>query len=173
MAPWIGGDEVRQRPFILGGHSVIHVDHLAELPLQPIASATIPADVDLPALLEASGFTDEEQAYLLANRVARVPRRQIAAYLGWDVRRVERVARRVNRKLERIVGAEREQRGSSIELSFLAQVRPGAQYWDLEPLGIEFAEIMAAELIKINKTNSTFLFSGCPKAPTLATSSRD
>ena len=60
--------------------------------------------VDWAQLVAEAGLEADEITYLTANRIQNIPRRDIAAALGWSEARVERVRRRVDRRLAQIRG---------------------------------------------------------------------
>src|SRR5439155_22925521 len=104
-----------------------------------------PLDADLPEIAEgtminwepvfkASGFGPDELQFLLLHRVGEIPAADVAAGLGWDSRRLDRVRKQADRRVERLKTCLRRlidyENGNSRRLSFQRK-SPGVAGWNL------------------------------------------
>ncbi len=103
--------------------------------------------VDTGRLIDALGLDRDEKRYFVANKLNGIPRRRLAAVLGWKPARVAAVQVRLNRRLAC-------QRGTLRRDDFVMRgggdsrrpwYRDGRTY-ELSVLGKEFEEIMNEEL---------------------------
>jgi hypothetical protein len=106
-ASWIERENWEVQPAILDGKDVEHFDDLDIIDKRRWetigAAAHGSLRIDPEVVLLGCGLDAEERRLILANKIDDVPFSQMAAYLGWDRARVERVRRRCSRKLRALV----------------------------------------------------------------------
>jgi len=98
-------DGRRVRPIRLGARAVVSLEaaHPGAAPAWPAPSYAMYMDrSQLICLLKSVGFTFEEIRVIGANRLVGIPRDQLPDFLGWPLRFVETIRRRVTRKFETI-----------------------------------------------------------------------
>ena len=129
----------------LGGRRVLSLD---SLPPDVIAPVEISEPIDTSTLARA--FIDADERIFVHERAAGTRLRDLAERLGWSQRRVHAVRMRVRRASSQVrarLEASSLRRGGSLRLihrEFIA----GRPTWELDHVGQEFVEIMAAERTK-------------------------
>ena len=144
-----GGVAMKPARIRIGGKgrkNALSLDQLVEIaPVDVFAEA-----VDTRSL--AAAFTDvDERAYLEAIADG-IPAKNIARHLGWADRKAAALRMRVRRsgpRLRKRFNASDFRRAGSLKLFRRERIADGPLEYSLDPLGMEFLDIMSAEWPKI------------------------
>ena len=114
-------------------------------------ASPVPERVDVDKLRRELGLSPDEDLYFVANRIDMIPRRRLAAHLGWDQAQADRVRFRVQRRIERFRLRTRSHysdfviRGCSLHLAFKVEIKGRRNYWCFAEITESFRSIMADE----------------------------
>lgn len=155
----------KYHPIILGRRPVVSLERTSEtprgyfggLPLKsggvwrPTSQDSPEESIDFGAIWTALGLTEDEKAYADARVLDRTRKNHLARVLGWQDAHVERVRKRVLRKISRAYGTFRRQdftrapRSASGVLIYRENLGNGLSCWSLFGLPAHFKEIMDNE----------------------------